>query len=403
MQDLRVIGVENGVLLLATDDGDQFRLAVNDALHSRIRQAVSEPIPGRKIAPREVQAHIRSGLSAEEVASLTGVSLEYVRKFEGPVLAEREFVVESALNVPVHTALDTEPGRSGSTFGAVIRDRLLGLEASDERWASWKEAGGVWIVKLSFTANEIDHDARWQFEPKKVALAPMNGEANTLSQQGELPGGLIPRLRAVGGDERVADSSRFDSGAFDMRPSARDTTPQLEAVPFTRTESSPDVATGAINRAPADRMASSQTADLLDALRRRRGERESSSSFDDDESSLEHSAGSSGGIRIVDVPLATFDANYLDETGAGGSTPDRTGSDPASGDLPAADRRASDRRASTGRGADESTPPKGRASSKPTPEGGSTTKTSASARKNRASMPSWDDIVFGARSDDDLR
>ncbi|MGO7983956.1 hypothetical protein ACC691_39645, partial [Rhizobium johnstonii] len=81
--------------------------------------------------------------------------------------------------------------------------------------ASWKEPAGGWIVKLEFTADTIDHDARWSFEPKKLALAPLNSEAMTLSQQGEITGGLIPRLRAV--DPHDIDSSRFDSGAFTFK------------------------------------------------------------------------------------------------------------------------------------------------------------------------------------------
>ena len=86
---------------------------------------------------------------------------------------------------------------SPATFGSVIRDRLAKLGAHGERWASWKDEERGWIVKLEFTADTIDHDARWGFEPRKQSLHPMNSEATTLSQQGELKGGLIPRLRAV--------------------------------------------------------------------------------------------------------------------------------------------------------------------------------------------------------------
>ena len=158
------------------------------------------------------------------------------------MLAERQFIIESALNVPVHTALEDTIGQ-GSTFGAVIRARLQDLGATGERWASWKEIDAGWVVKLEFIAADIAHDARWQYEPKKAALAPTNSEAKTLSQQGELPGGLIPRLRAVGGEERAQDASRFDSGAFDVSwrgsesrgsDSRRDTAPQPESKPFSR-------------------------------------------------------------------------------------------------------------------------------------------------------------------------
>lgn len=350
MQDLRVIGVENGALLVAADDGTRYRIAIDEVLQSKLRQNVPDPGAGRKLAPREIQAHIRSGMSAQDVASITGVPLEYIQKFEGPVLAEREFVVSSALAVPVHTAADTGP-LDGSTFGTVIRERLYDLGAINERWASWKEIGGGWVVKLAFTAEQIDHDARWQFEPKKSALSPLNNEAITLSQQGELGGALVPRLRAVGDDERTPDQTRFDSGAFTDRELAEraSTGPVLETVPYGRlADAPPGLAEAAINRAPAEEeVESNQTADLLEALRRRRGEREAAN-FLDDEAMAAHP--STGTIRLVDVPLPM---SFGDNDTPGNTAPQPSALHPRQG------------------------------------------------KKGRASMPSWDDIVFGARPDDE--
>jgi len=337
MQDLRVIGVENGALLVAADDGTRFRIPIDEVLQSKLRQSIPDPGTGPKLSPREIQTHIRSGMSAQDVASITGASLEYIQRFEGPVVAEREFVVTSALAVPVRTAGDIDPLVQGRTFGTAIRERLHDLGAVGERWASWKDETG-WIVKLAFTANQIDHDARWQFEPKKQALSPLNSEAVTLSQQGDAAGALIPRLRAV--TEPDPDSSRFDSGAFALSDS------QVIEARAAETAAPEPVSL----RARQDETlapATNQTADLLEALRRRRGERESAH-FDDpgvEESRASHP--STGTIRIVDVPI----------DGLADESPQR------------------------------STSPQPRL-------GGS--------KKGRASMPSWDEIVFGARPDDDL-
>ena len=118
MQDLRVIGVENGALLVASDEGQRFRIPIDEVMQSRLRQTLPEPNAHRKISPREIQGHIRGGMSAEDVSSVTGVPIEYIQKFEGPVLAEREFVVETALGVAVHAAVESDPASSGSTFGS---------------------------------------------------------------------------------------------------------------------------------------------------------------------------------------------------------------------------------------------------------------------------------------------
>ncbi len=349
MQELKVIGVESGALVAAGDDGERFRIAIDEVLRSSLRQRTPESADEKKPSPRQIQALIRSGLSAEDVALTTDASLEYIQRFEGAILAERNFIVSQALAVPVHTAGDIDPLEGGASFGTVIRDRLAALNATNETWTSWKEEDGDWIVKLSFTVDEIDHDARWSFEPKKQLLAPSSSEAMTLSQHGEAPPTLIPRLRAVGKPTGEVDESRFDSGAFHftgreaqegrlLEPvppnhmtAPRSTTPQDNAASF-----------AAINRsaesAPVD---TSATADLLDTLRRRRGEREVAA-FDDE-------AGHERGPRLVDVPLDVFDDKQAE-------SPNEQMHSLAS---------------------------------------------SKSSKKARAQMPSWDEIVFGARSDDD--
>ena len=333
-RDLRVMGIESGALIAISDDGERFRIPIDEVLQSRLRQTVPDPGAGRKLSPREIQSHIRSGMSAADVASITGVPLEYIQKFEGPVLAEREFVLETALGVAVHASADAqEPG--GSTFGIAIRSRLHTLGAINEHWASWKDADAGWIVKLSYTAEQIDHDARWSFDPRKLSLSPLNPAATTLSQQGEAPSGLVPRLRAVSGTPQ-SDSTRFDSGAFDLGDTSSPAAPSPVS-PVSRFAPAPEAESSNDHN---------QTADLLDALRRRRGEREAAAYIDDEALAAHPSTGS---IRLVDVPLPDFDS-------APESSPQSTQPQPSV--------------------------------SKP--------------RKGRASMPSWDDIVFGARSDDDL-
>ncbi|MDQ1576577.1 MAG: hypothetical protein QOH55_1727 [Microbacteriaceae bacterium] len=363
MQDLKVIGVENGALLAASDSGERYRIAIDEVLQSRLRQSRTESNANSpKLSPREVQAHIRAGMSAEDVATITGASIEYIQRFEGPILAEREHMVASALSVPVHTAAEVDP-LEGGTFGSVIRDRLASLGVSGERWASWKEEEGGWIVKLAFTADSIDHDARWSYDARKHALAPLNSEATTLSQQGELQGGaLIPRLRAVAPHTSETDESRFDSGAFTFRDLSNDlvgpdTIPHLEPIAYGRSTSAANnsITVSAIKRSndegPKD---THQTADLLEALRRRRGERESASY--EDQPPQAGTSQADNGVRVVDVPLDDF--AQVDDFA-----------------------RAAE-------------PPRESAAAAAAPQ-------QRQAKKGRASMPSWDEIVFGARSDDD--
>jgi hypothetical protein len=359
MQDLKVIGIEDGALLAASDDGDRYRIVVDEAMQSKLRRlAADHKESGVKISPREIQAHIRGGMSAEDVAELTGASLAYVQRFEAPIIAEREHIVAQALSVPVRTSADVDVLGEASTFGGAIRDRLASLGATGERWASWKEDEGGWIVKLSFTADDIDHDARWSYEPRKAHLAPANAEATTLSQHGELPQeGLIPRLRPVA--PLVPDETRFDTGQFEFvetthaeprKPEATGATP----VPFAPVQ----IPIGAIKRADDDQPKDVQnTADLLEALRRRRGEREAAAAQQDSQP-----------IEL-DLP-PTDEPQAADSESAEPPT--------ISGPTPVV------------------VPAGGFASRDSGPLG-----TRGSSRRGRASMPSWDEIVFGARGDDD--
>ncbi|MBB4139128.1 septation protein SepH [Microbacterium invictum] len=344
MEQLKVIGTEEGVLVLATESGDRYTLPADEALRTQLRrlQRDAEPRSARP-NPREIQSHIRAGMTTEEVAELLGVRVDDVARFEGPVLAEREHIVGQALAVPVLMGGELDPDAQ-PTFGNAVRAKLGEAGATGERWSSWREESG-WIVKLEFTANEVDHDARWGFDPRRSTLSPHNADAVQLSRQGSLPEGLIPRLRALD-TSGVKDTSRFDSAAFGPRR-----VPEPEAdleSPDTRPSSSVAVQEAAMKRAPEQGVTSAETADLLEALRRRRGQREPMPAD-------EHAD------PDAQAPVALFDAL---EPGYDDLVPE-----PES--HPAADPRDDD---------------------SPTSDAG--------RRKGRTSMPSWDEIVFGARTED---
>ncbi|MAT18149.1 MAG: hypothetical protein CMF56_06240 [Leifsonia sp.] len=353
MHELKVTGVESGALLLADDDGGRYRVLVDEALRARLRQASNGGASAHKVSPREIQSQIRAGMSAEDVATVTGASLDDIRRFEGPVLAEREYVIQSALAVAVRGPGEADPADSAQ-FGDIIRGRLLDAGAVDERWASWKEQGGGWIVKLTFSADDVEHDARWGFDPKRGALSPLNREADSLSQHGDMPAPLIPRLRAVAAEdnEPAEPNSRFDSGAFRVEHDD-ESGPRLEAIPPAPRRPSAERSEPAAAAPPRERASRSngQTADLLEALRRRRGERDPMDPEPDEQ--LADRPGT-GTVRVIDVPMETM---------------------PIDTAVPA-------KKAAQGPSAAPAPAPK-------------------SGRKGRASMPSWDDIVFGARPDDE--
>ena len=163
MQDLRLIGVhEDGDhLLLAAEDGSRFRLPLSDELLQAARMPRRPKVGQRSfdvpddVRPRDIQAMVRAGMTAQEVAERSGWNVEKVRKFEAPVLAERDHVAALARG----TRLRPRGGGHGGapTLAARVLERLTqrGVETDEIVWDSWRSHEGHWAVVLTFTAGGL--------------------------------------------------------------------------------------------------------------------------------------------------------------------------------------------------------------------------------------------------------
>ena len=126
MEQLKVIGTEDDALVLATESGERFSLAVDDVLRVELRKARSERDGD---APATVRARARSrrtsapGCRPRRSPRSLGARVEDIARFEGPVLAEREHVVGQALAVPVLLGGDSTRD-AHPTFGSAVRAKL---------------------------------------------------------------------------------------------------------------------------------------------------------------------------------------------------------------------------------------------------------------------------------------
>ncbi|MBM6399825.1 septation protein SepH [Phycicoccus sonneratiae] len=238
MQDLRLIGVhEDGQhLLLADADGGRFRLPLDEPLRAaarrdrpRLGQLQIEMDGGMR--PREVQALIRRGLSAEEVADRSGWTVEKVRRFEGPILAEREHVARVARGCAVGTR-GPAPVTLADRVSERLRDR--GVDRDDIEWDSARDDEGVWQLSMTFAAGGRRRTATWLYEPLGGSVSPTNDEARWLSE--DSTSGLIPAphraptstdldvydVDADGGIERTAPTERADHEPIDLMAAMRE-------------------------------------------------------------------------------------------------------------------------------------------------------------------------------------
>ncbi|MBK6874620.1 MAG: DUF3071 domain-containing protein [Kineosporiaceae bacterium] len=379
MQDLTLVGVHDDGehLVLAGAEGQRFRVRVDEPLRAAVRR--DRPRLGQlqieqdgRLRPRDIQARIRSGESAEQIAADSGVAIEHIRRYEGPVLAEREFVVRQARAVRLRgvSRLDgTVP-----TLGELVTERLAvrEVEHGEGSWDAWRTEDGTWIVTLGFTAGTRQRQAQWAYNAQLRHVTAQDDEARWLTENetpGSSPGAAVHRrlvpLRAADdhdrGHEHIYDVEA-DGGVRQAEPPS----------------------------SPAAWPAAS-TVDLLDTLRERRGRRQRPlddlSDFEDDGLPPAAHPPRSRPDEAMDAEVLT-----LPESPVAVTISPVPAVKPASPGAPSAPAAAG---AVSPVGVVKPVPvvaePAAEAPTPPPPP------PPPPRRSKRASVPSWDDIVFGGR------
>ncbi|MER6955393.1 MULTISPECIES: septation protein SepH [unclassified Streptomyces] len=185
MPELRVVAVSNDGtrLVLKAADSTEYTLPIDERLRAAVRG--DRPRLGQieievesHLRPRDIQARIRAGATAEEVAQMAGIPVDRVRRFEGPVLAERAFMAERARKTPVR-----RPGENaGPQLGEAVQERLLlrGAEKDTVQWDSWRRDDGTWEVLLVYLVAGEPHSASWTYDPPRRLVQAVDDEARSL-------------------------------------------------------------------------------------------------------------------------------------------------------------------------------------------------------------------------------
>jgi hypothetical protein len=187
MQELRLVAVsEDGLYAVLEVPGrsGRFVLPIDDRLRivargqfSRLAQYEIEV--ENPLRPKEIQDRIRAGETAEEIADVAGIPIERVRRFEGPVLAERAYRAQEAQAATVRRAGDSGPGLR---LGEVVAERMRDLGASPDEadWDSRKRPDGTWLVQLIFSVDGRQQIAEWAFDPQRRHVSPLDDPAARL-------------------------------------------------------------------------------------------------------------------------------------------------------------------------------------------------------------------------------
>ncbi|WP_461170629.1 septation protein SepH [Arthrobacter sp. Z1-15] len=228
MQDLRLVGVHEGGehLLLSGKGGETFRLRMDEALRVAVSRSVHrstsapERPEGPAMTPRDIQARIRSGASAEDVAEISGLDLAHIRRYEGPVRAERDYVARQAQAVEVAAPLSATHDGYRSTFGDspvnlgdMVSHRLkaFGVDPDSVEWDAWRRPDSTWDVVARFdlaSDSQVsvgeEPPARWTFSPLRKSVSNANRWAQLLSELEPLDS-PVPSRRLTAVADRVFD------------------------------------------------------------------------------------------------------------------------------------------------------------------------------------------------------
>ena len=442
MHELRYIGIDGDALIVSGEDGEHCRVVIDDALRDALRPRPHTRVEAPKVAPREIQQLIRAGRTPQQIADDTGVALNYIERFEGPILAERAHVVEQAraVSVRVHGELDPMETEH-ATFGTVIDERLESHAASRVQWDAWKDPELGWRLGLRFVVDEIERDALWSFDVRAHALVPLSPSAVALSQQGNSAPLQAPRLRTIASidDLTVEHAAASAATAEDLDlPATHPSAPQPRIGREPRGASWLGAAVSDIGQREQAPSTYDETAELLEELRRRRGEREPHGFNDYEEEFAASDEGLAPREGVEQVPAdsveessdTSADAPAAESTArvvpfgrrgaraampttettpdAGGELADEHEAAPANhgqvtpvdvprtgleaGEVSRETAGASNRRQSG------AVPRIGESRTGGVPHTGTGP---IGRRRGRPSLPSWDEIVFGTRTDDD--
>lgn len=183
MRELELDGIHDDGehLLLVDSDGERYTLRIDRALRAAVRSDrpalnMIQAADSTPVRPREIQAMLRSGRSAEDIADASEIPLERVRRYEGPVLAEREWTASRARTFPV--------GRGGPALQDVVAERLAAREATGETaWDAWRRQDGTWTLELSFSAGGRTRQAHWVADIDNRSVSPVDDEARWISDE----------------------------------------------------------------------------------------------------------------------------------------------------------------------------------------------------------------------------
>ena len=177
-----------------------------------VERSLPEPDPlyatPLSMRPNEIQARLRAGATATELAEEMGVAESRLDAYAHPVLLERAQVAEAAKQShPVR-----EDGPAKQTLFEILATAFAarGHSISDAEWDATREQGDSWVVHVTWKAGLTENEALWTFK-RSMGSAAQTEARNAMAADLTDPDFAQPvrSLSAVRADED-ADFDVYD-------------------------------------------------------------------------------------------------------------------------------------------------------------------------------------------------
>ena len=382
MLELRLIGVHDDGenLVLESADGTRFLLPIDANLRTSITKARRiQPARGLgakgTYGPRDIQTRFRQGASVEEIAEESGWEPERVRRYEWPIVAERAHIIRAAQSVKIgRRSSASGTAQIPVTLSARIEEvsERYGFEEATQDWTTRQQENGQWRVELDIALKDsvrqnlpaqVVFPARWVYNPANQGLYASNEAAYFLMGNSEdavaaaakkapveVPPARLPKAPEPAPAPLTSSESADERKLKELLERARSVRPAQVEEPevFVHRESAEPVAPAA----PAAPVASAPVAPAAPAAPEPTVETTDPLAVD-----------SEAPVDSVPVESFTLPAPIEDASAA---------------EVPTAEAQAE---------------PAAEAQAEPASE----EKPKPSSKKQRVSVPAWDDIIFGSR------
>ena len=173
-------------LLLVSDAGVEYTVDIDPRLRAALRGDPERRLEIRMdsaLRPRDIQARIRAGETAEALAEEAQTTVEKIMTFAAPVLAERQHVAERAQRSSVRRkGLDNGSAGGARTLGDVVAFHLrsLNIDPGSVTWDAWRREDGRWTLTGEYSATKRTGAAHFTFDAPGNFVTADNDDARWL-------------------------------------------------------------------------------------------------------------------------------------------------------------------------------------------------------------------------------